>query len=184
MVDESVVEEKKEISSSAKLDEALEYVLTKKRGQKRWISTLPELCHSAEVLKKAWVLGEKDESVLCAAVLHDLNPSDEIQEKFGTKCNGLLGHLCRRDREKDESYVNRIMGGTPEVKLLVACDLFTDISDASVAGALGQARGYFQMMGKFLQSLMSDATFDRSFREMITREVKFWERKLRVAIHK
>lgn len=124
------------------------------RGQKRNHGTDYEQ-HPEDVAGMlVFRYGVEDEEVLCAALLHDvIEDSDtnarELSERFGDRIAGMVEALSRDKSRPYSEYVERMVAQPPEVALIKAADVLSNLRDSALADG-GTRRRAIRIAAKYI----------------------------------
>jgi (p)ppGpp synthase/HD superfamily hydrolase len=121
--------------------QAISYAVRAHQGQFRKDGDTPYAAHPVRVLTIASQLfGISDPETLAAAALHDtiedtLVDRDDLIEQFGPRVAEFVAILSKEKRlphdQREEQYLNGLVEGPIEVKLLKMADLYDNLSDSS-----------------------------------------------------
>ncbi len=142
------------MSTASVFHDAAAYAARLHANQHRNDGRTPYFCHPARVaLTVAARLGCTDETVLAAAVLHDViedTPADydDLLERFGRDVADLVACLSKDARmiecDREADYDRRLSAGPWQARLIKLADVYDNLRDATTAHArrklLGKAK--------------------------------------------
>lgn len=129
------------MSTSSVFHDAAAYAARLHANQYRNDGRTPYFCHPARVaLTVAARLGSTDETVLAAAVLHDViedTPADydDLLERFGRDVADLVACLSKDARmiecDREADYDRRLAAGPWQARLIKLADVYDNLADAA-----------------------------------------------------
>lgn len=120
---------------------AVSYAARKHEGARRKDGATPYIAHPFRVaMILRHVFGEKDPTVLCAALLHDTiedtdTDYDDLLKEFGADVADIVTQLTKDKRlpedERDATYYGQLASASREAKLVKLADAYDNVRDSA-----------------------------------------------------
>lgn len=120
--------------TSPALQQAYDFAASKHAGQLRKGSGLPYIMHPLTVAQLLWGIGERDEDILVAALLHDVSedtdtPLAEIAARFGPRVAEIVGVLTKPSEGGLAAQIAQVATADSGVQRIKLADRLHNLSE-------------------------------------------------------